>query len=135
MQNSLCCERLPVADRKRLNTVTYAFAVVYETCPMLVVAASWRILQRVMHDFSKTGLVHAKFRSLGTKRFANFEVFATSASWRTFRPARLAPSPHARETAIRRFGSGVTDRREGLPWTEATGPEKRRPCAGSSPSN
>jgi hypothetical protein len=61
------------------------------------VAAPRPILHGVMHDISKTGPVHAKFRVLGTKGLTNSVVFTILASWtKTMLPIRASSITQAR---------------------------------------
>jgi hypothetical protein len=67
MQKSRGPRLLLVPIRAQLIAVTFLFIVVYDTSSGMVLAADRQILQGVMHDISKSGPVHAKFKSLVLK--------------------------------------------------------------------
>jgi hypothetical protein len=68
MQKSPCCAVVCAIFCERRIDVTSVIAVGYGSLARIAVAVSSPILHGVMHDISKTGLVHAKFRGLDTKR-------------------------------------------------------------------
>jgi hypothetical protein len=69
MQKSRCCAVLRVTIRTRVIAVKYLCTVGYETYTTIVVAANRHRPGGLLHDIWKTGLVHAKIRVLGIKRF------------------------------------------------------------------
>jgi hypothetical protein len=92
MQKSHCCATIRLFAGERSIDLNSFLFVGYDIFMTGVVAVSSPILRGVMHDISKTGLVHAKFRVLGIKRFTECMLFPISVLWVTIRLAHLAPS-------------------------------------------
>jgi hypothetical protein len=93
MQKSPCSATVRVIIREQLLAVTSFSAVRYDRRAKSVVAVSAPILPGLLHDISKTGPVHAKFKVVGIKGFTKIGYFTISVLWIMSRSAHLAPSP------------------------------------------
>jgi hypothetical protein len=118
MQNSCSFRTIRDADHDNFFAVTYSRPVAYETCAILFLDTSGRPPGGLLHDISKTGLVHAKHIVLGIKRLANCDVFAISVGWTTLRRLLFPSRPPPWERGRVRSATG------GLLWSIRPSPSK-----------